>query len=91
MKLSEFVSPFERMFELQQRINQVTHVCPEDYALASKLVNFIFDDNPSKVLEIVPLIFRSIRNDFEKQNLFPTNTSENYEYEFSKQKRGNLY
>ncbi|NHJ01923.1 MAG: hypothetical protein EAX86_07240 [Candidatus Heimdallarchaeota archaeon] len=62
-KLREFAIYFERMFELQQRISLVTHVCPEDYALASELVSFIFNDHPSRVLEIVPLIFKSIRMD----------------------------
>ncbi len=90
-KLREFTNCFERMFELQQRISQVTHVCPEDYALASELVEFIFDDNPSRVLQIVPLIFRSIRNDFEKMNPVSANTSEKSISEFLKQKGENLF
>ncbi len=39
----------------------MTQVCVEDYALTSELVSLIFKDKPTRVLEIIPVIFKSIR------------------------------
>ena len=60
-KLEELTDHFEKLFELQQQINLTTHVCLEDYALTSELISLIFSDRPKRVLEIVPIIFKSIR------------------------------
>ncbi|MFX1516119.1 MAG: hypothetical protein ACFFC6_07415 [Promethearchaeota archaeon] len=60
-KLEELANLFEKMFELQQRISLVTQVCVEDYALTSELISLVFKDKPTQVLEIIPLIFNSIR------------------------------
>ena len=60
-KLEELTDYFEKIFELQKRINLTTRVCLEDYALTADLVSLVFKDKPTRVLEIVPLIFKSIR------------------------------
>ncbi|UCG04334.1 MAG: hypothetical protein JSW11_10175 [Candidatus Heimdallarchaeota archaeon] len=81
-KIEALADLFEKMFELQQRISQETQVCVEDYALTSELVSLIFNDKPSRVLEIIPVIFKSIRKNRslspkEKKihSLFLTSTS----------------
>ncbi len=60
-KLNELADHFENMFELQQQINLETCVRLEDYALTSELVSLVFKDRPKRVLEIIPVIFKSIR------------------------------
>jgi hypothetical protein len=40
-KLKELIYYFEKIFELQQQINQTTHVCVEDYALTHDLVSLV--------------------------------------------------
>ncbi len=60
-KLEELTDHFENMFELQQQINLETCVRLEDYALTSELVSLVFKDRPKRVLEIIPVIFKSIR------------------------------
>lgn len=60
-KLEELTDHFENMFELQQQINQETCVRLEDYALTAELVSLVFTDRPKRVLEIIPVIFKSIR------------------------------
>ena len=49
------------MFELQQQINLETRVCLEDYALTTELGSLVFRDQPTRALEIIPVIFKSIR------------------------------
>ncbi|UCE14219.1 MAG: hypothetical protein JSV04_03330 [Candidatus Heimdallarchaeota archaeon] len=61
-KLEELIDYFEKLFELQQQISLETCVCLEDYAMTSELVSLIFNDRPTRVLEIIPLIFKSIRS-----------------------------
>ena len=62
-KLIELLDYFEKIFQLQREISSLgNHVCLEDYALTSELVDLVFEKQPLKVLEIVPLIFKSIRN-----------------------------
>lgn len=60
-KLKELADHFEKMFELQQRISAGTQVSLEDYALTAELVSLVFQDQPTRVLEIIPVIFKSIR------------------------------
>ncbi len=75
-KLEELVNYFEKLFELQQQINLKTHVCLEDYALTSELVSLIFSEQSMGMLDIVPLIFKTIqKNDSEsiKSKYFPFN------------------
>jgi hypothetical protein len=60
-KLKKLADLFEKMFELQQRISLVTQVCIEDYALTTELVSMVFEDRPTQVLRIIPVIFKSIR------------------------------
>lgn len=60
-KLKELIDHFEKLFELQQRINLTTHVCLEDYALTTELVSLVFKDQPARVLDMIPLIFKSIQ------------------------------
>ncbi|UCG01004.1 MAG: hypothetical protein JSW11_15470 [Candidatus Heimdallarchaeota archaeon] len=60
-KLEELTDHFEKIFELQQQINLETCVRLEDYALTSELVSLVFKDRPKRVLEIIPVIFKSIR------------------------------
>lgn len=61
-KLIELLDYFEKIFQLQREISSLgKHVCLEDYALTSELVDLVFEKQPLKVLEIVPLIFKSIR------------------------------
>lgn len=60
-KLKELADHFEKMFELQQRISAETRVSLEDYALTAELVSMVFQDQPTRVLEIIPVIFKSIR------------------------------
>ncbi|MHA1968846.1 MAG: hypothetical protein ACW964_13710 [Candidatus Hodarchaeales archaeon] len=61
-KLTLLLDHFEKIFQLQRAISSLgKHVCLEDYALTSDLVDLIFDKQPLKVLEIVPIIFKSIR------------------------------
>ncbi len=61
-KLIELLDYFEKIFQLQREISSLgNHVCLEDYALTSELVDLVFEKQPLKVLEIVPLIFKSIR------------------------------
>jgi hypothetical protein len=60
-KLEELAYLFGKMFVLQQRISLVTQVSVEDYALTSELVSLVFKDKPTRVLEIIPVIFKSIR------------------------------
>ncbi|MFX0210436.1 MAG: hypothetical protein ACFFDT_30935 [Candidatus Hodarchaeota archaeon] len=60
-KLEELTNYFENMFELQQQINLETCVRLEDYALTTELVSLVFKDRPKRVLEIIPIIFKSIR------------------------------
>ncbi|MFX0124297.1 MAG: hypothetical protein ACFFAE_11715 [Candidatus Hodarchaeota archaeon] len=60
-KLGELTDHFENMFELQQQINLETCVRLEDYALTAELVSLVFKDRPKRVLEIIPVIFKSIR------------------------------
>ena len=62
-KLKKLTDLFDKMFELQQRISLITQVCVEDYALTSDLVSMVFRDKPTRVLEIIPMIFKSIRSD----------------------------
>ncbi|MFW9903001.1 MAG: hypothetical protein ACFFFH_01595 [Candidatus Thorarchaeota archaeon] len=69
-KLEELTDHFEKIFELQQQINLETCVRLEDYALTSELVSLVFRDRPKRVLEIIPVIFKSIRKnntDFSNQ------------------------
>ena len=60
-KLEELTDHFEKIFELQQQINLETYVRVEDYALTSELVSLVFKDRPKRILEIIPVIFKSIR------------------------------
>jgi hypothetical protein len=60
-KLEELTDHFEKLFELQQQINLETCVRLEDYALTSELVSLVFKDRPKRILEIIPVIFKSIR------------------------------
>jgi len=60
-KLEELTYHFEKIFELQQQISLETYVRLEDYALTSELVSLVFKDRPKRVLEIIPVIFKSIR------------------------------
>ncbi len=60
-KLIELVDYFNKIFEIQEQISQRTHVCVEDYALANDLVSLIFSDQSMKILEVIPLIFKSIQ------------------------------
>lgn len=60
-KLEELANHFEKMFELQQQINLESCVCLEDYALTTELVSLVFKDQPTRVLEVIPIIFKSIR------------------------------
>ena len=61
-KLIELLNYFEKIFQLQREISSLgKHVCLEDYALTSELVDLVFEKQPLKVLEIIPLIFKSIR------------------------------
>lgn len=60
-KLEELTDHFEKIFELQQQINLETCVRLEDYALTAELVSLVFKDRPKRVLEIIPVIFKSIR------------------------------
>ncbi|MFX1284963.1 MAG: hypothetical protein ACFFB5_14980 [Promethearchaeota archaeon] len=60
-KLEELTDHFENMFELQQQIHLETCVRLEDYALTTELVSLVFKDRPKRVLEIIPVIFKSIR------------------------------
>ena len=60
-KLKKLADLFEKMFELQQRISLVTQVCVEDFALTSELISLVFQDKPTQVLGIIPVIFDSIR------------------------------
>jgi hypothetical protein len=60
-KLKELIYYFEKIFELQQQINQTTHVCVEDYALTHDLVSLVFSEQSVKILEVIPLIFKSIQ------------------------------
>ncbi|MHA2244368.1 MAG: hypothetical protein ACXADY_05325 [Candidatus Hodarchaeales archaeon] len=60
-KLEELTDHFEKMFELQQKINLETCVCLEDYALTAELVSMVFKEQSTRVLEIIPVIFKSIR------------------------------
>ena len=60
-KLEELANHFEKMFELQQQINLETYVCLDDYALTTELVSLVFKDQPTRVLEVIPIIFKSIR------------------------------
>lgn len=60
-KLTELTDYFQKIFELQQRISLKTRVCLEDYALTAELVSLVFQEKSTRVLEIVPLIFKSIR------------------------------
>jgi len=63
-KLSELLVQFEKIFQLQRRIDDLgKHVCLDDYALTADLVALIFKDVSPKILEIIPIIFKSIRND----------------------------
>ncbi len=60
-KLKEMTDYFQKIFELQQRISLRTRVCLEDYALTADIVSLVFQEKSTRVLEIVPLIFKSIR------------------------------
>ncbi|MHA2305236.1 MAG: hypothetical protein ACXACU_07555 [Candidatus Hodarchaeales archaeon] len=60
-KLDELINYFEKLFELQQQINLKTHVCLEDYALASELVSLIFSERSMDMRDIVPLVFKTIQ------------------------------
>lgn len=60
-KLVELADLFEKMFELQQQISRVTQVCVEDYALTLELVSLVFQEKPTRILEIIPIIFKTIR------------------------------
>ncbi|MFW9902900.1 MAG: hypothetical protein ACFFFH_01090 [Candidatus Thorarchaeota archaeon] len=60
-KLKKLADLFEKIFELQQRISLVTQVCVEDYALTTELVSMVFEDEPTQILRIIPVIFKSIR------------------------------
>jgi hypothetical protein len=62
LKLEELTNHFEKMFELQQQISLETCVKLEDYALTAELVSIVFKDKPNRILEIIPIIFKSIRN-----------------------------
>ena len=66
-KLEELTDHFEKMFELQQQINLETCVRLEDYALTAELVSLVFKDQSTRVLEIIPVIFKSIR---KKNSIF---------------------
>lgn len=79
-KLEELVNYFEKLFELQQQINLKTHVCLEDYALTSELVSLIFSEQSMDMLDIIPLIFKTIqKNDSKgtKSKYFPFNIFNN--------------
>lgn len=79
-KLIKLADLFEKMFELQQRISLVTQVCVEDYALTTELVSLVFEDKPTRVLEIIPVIFKLIQKEKflkekgKNQILLPTTT-----------------
>jgi hypothetical protein len=60
-KLEELTNHFEKMFELQQQIDLETCVCLDNYALTTELVSLVFKDQPTRVLEVIPIIFKSIR------------------------------
>ncbi len=61
-KLIKLMIQFEKIFQLQTGIDELgKHVCLEDYALTSDLVTLIFNKKPQRVLEIIPIIFKSIR------------------------------
>lgn len=62
-KLIELMIQFEKLFQLQTGIDELgKHVCLEDYALTSDLVTLIFNKKSQRILEIIPIIFKSIRN-----------------------------
>lgn len=61
-KLEALTDHFEKLFEFQQQNSLETCVCLEDYAMASELVSLIFNDQPTSVLEIIPLIFKAIKH-----------------------------
>ena len=61
VNIEELTDHFEKIFELQQQINLETYVRVEDYALTSELVSLVFKDRPKRILEIIPVIFKSIR------------------------------
>ncbi|MFX0185624.1 MAG: hypothetical protein ACFE95_21275 [Candidatus Hodarchaeota archaeon] len=63
-KLRKFTDYFEKIFELQFQINNNKCVCLEDYALTSDLVSMVFDDQSGRSLEIIPIIFKSIRKKY---------------------------
>lgn len=79
LKLEELTSHFEKMFDLQQQINLETCVKLEDYALTAELVSIVFTDQPKRILEIIPIIFKSIR----KNNLTFPNHNETLDNTFS--------
>ncbi len=60
-KLIELTTSFEKMFEIQLQISETNFVCPDDFALTSNLVSMIFSSENSRVLDLVPIIFDSIR------------------------------
>ncbi len=84
-KLEELTDYFERIFELQQRINLTTRVCLEDYALTEELISLVFKEKPTRVLEIVPLIFKSIR---KTNSIFSKPNAKKNEERFIIKKRG---
>ncbi|MHA2225737.1 MAG: hypothetical protein ACXAC8_11065 [Candidatus Hodarchaeales archaeon] len=67
-KLEEFSDHFEKVFELQQQIDLETCVCLENYALTSELVSMVFQDRYTSVLEIIPVLFKSIQ---KRRSIFP--------------------
>ena len=82
LKLEEITNHFEKMFELQQQINLETCVKLEDYALTAELVSIVFTDQPKRILEIIPIIFKSIR----KNNLTFPNHKETLDNPLSTEK-----
>jgi hypothetical protein len=75
-KVKTLAEYFEKLFFIQQQITSKTFVCPEDYALTTDLVSLIFDDEPTPILKIIPLIFKSVQKknfSFSRKAKYSTN------------------
>ncbi|MFX0171659.1 MAG: hypothetical protein ACFE9L_07045 [Candidatus Hodarchaeota archaeon] len=60
-KLDRITDFFEKIFSLQLQINSEILVHQEDYALTGDLIRFVFNDQTTCMLKIVPIIFKSIQ------------------------------
>lgn len=85
-KLEELIDYFEKIFELQEQIDQTTHVCVEDYALTDKLVSLVFSDQSVNIIELIPLVFKAIQKNKPKSFMpeylsFQLNTNKNSQYD----------